>query len=281
MKKNILIVLFIPIFSVCPAQTKKASNYIEKANDFLEEKNYQEAFNTLNYAINIMPDSIKLYDMRGTLLEAFKYYDEAIKDFTTGIEKTKNLKYKSHLLANRGGTKNRIRDFVGSYNDLIRAIEIDSTNLAALNNLAAVCDDVGKPELTLKYLHQIIRINPDYAPAYVNLGFKYQEMNQHEKAIKNFNRSIELAPDEALGFSNRSYSKLKVDDLDGAMDDINHSIKLFPINSYAFKIKALIFIKKNNLKDACINLDKAIELGYSNQYGDEVNNLKANHCKKN
>lgn len=279
MKNIVLLFTALLLSNFGFSQSKTASEYIEKANLQLKKKNYEEAFNTLSLAIDEMPDSVSLYDMRGTLLETFRMYPEAIKDFTLGIEKTTDLKIKAHLLANRGGTKYRIRDYAGSYNDLIKAVDLDSTNIAALNNLAAVCEEVDKPDETLKYLNQIIRIDSNYVPAYVNLGFKYQSLGNHQLAIEYFNFAVKLAPEEPLGYSNRSYSKLKTNDLKGALKDINKSIKLFPTNSYAYKIRALIYLEKNKLDKVCSDLTKAEELGYTQQYGEEVNTLKKKYCK--
>jgi len=266
------------ISSLAMAQSHTATYYIDKANEEVKNKKYENAMKTLTEGINTLPDSVSLYDMRGTLLEAFSLYKEAIDDFTVGFNKAKSNWLKSHLLANRGGTKFRIRDFEGSYNDLLEAIKFDSTNLDAYNNLAAVCDEVNKPEENLVYLERIIAIDPSYVPAYVNLGFKYQGTGQHEKAITYFDKAVELAPSEALGYSNRSFSKLKLHDLKGATADINKSLKLMPTNSYAYKIRALIEIEQKNLKAACSDLTEASKLGYTSQFGDEVDELKAKHC---
>lgn len=258
----------------------KAIYYQEKAYYCLELKDYDNVLKTLELGISIMPDSVSLYNMRGGLFESFMLYKEAILDFTKGYEKSTNAKSQSNLLSNRGGTKSRLRDFEGAYIDLKKAAELDSLNMDALNNLAAVCDEVNKPNETLKYLELIITLNPNYVPAYVNIGFKYQILEQHEKAIIYFNKAIELSPDAALGYSNRSFSRLKVNDLEGATKDINQSLTLMPINSYAYKIKALIEIKEKKYKDACNNLHKALELGYTQQYGNEVEELILSNCKK-
>jgi len=275
---NVITCLLISIASL--AQSNTAMYYQDKAEEYIRKKDYKGAMKTLTLAINEMPDSISLYDMRGALFEAFSNYEAAIKDFTSAIEKSEDNTLTSHLLANRGGTKYRIRDFEGSYSDLILAVQLDSMNIDALNNLAAVCKEINRPEDALKYLNQIILIDSTYSPAYVNLGFTYQEMQQHEKAIVFFDKAVELAPEEALGYSNRSFSKLKKNDLKGAMNDINQSIKLMPSNSYAYKIRALIEIEKGKLVNACKDLTRSIELGYTQQYGEEVNELKSKYCNK-
>jgi tetratricopeptide (TPR) repeat protein len=268
------------IDEVIATNSPKASYYHDKANYLIELKNYKGALKTLSEGIDFMPDSVSLYDMRGTLLEAFGMYNEAIQDFTKGYEQAKENVLKSHLLANRGGTKARIQNFEGAYSDLIASVKLDPRNIDALNNLAAVCDEVNKSNETLTYLEQVISINPNYAPAYVNIGFRHQKLGQHKDAIAYFNKAIEVDPNEALAYSNRSFSKLQTKDLDGAMKDINHSITLMSSNSFAYKIRALIEIQKKMPKQACLDLSKATELGYELQYGNEVKELVAKNCKE-
>lgn len=270
----------IVIDEVITTNSPKASYYHDKANFLLELKEYEGAIRILSSGIRIMSDSVSLYDARGTLLEAFRMYDEAIQDFTMGYERAKDDALKSHLLANRGGTKFRIQNYEGAYSDLIASVKLNPKNINALNNLAAVCDEVNKSNETLTYLEQIISIDSNYVPAYVNIGFRYQKLEQHKRAIEYFNKAIEINPDEALAYSNRSFSKLQTKDLDGAMKDINHSITLMPSNSFAYKIRALIEIQMKMPKQACIDLTKATELGYEQQYGNEVKELIAKNCKK-
>src|ERR1044071_730441 len=256
-----------------------ASYYSHKTRCLVALTAFEDAMDALNVGIALMPDSAVLYNDKGTLLESFGLYPEAIREFTSASEKTDEPGLKSHILSNLGGAKYRTRDFQGGYIALMKAIELDSTNLDALNNIAPLCDEINRPEDGLMYLEKIIRINPNYAPAYINLGFKYQKLEKYEEAIEYFNKAIEIAPSEALSFSNRSFSKLKLKDLDGAMTDVNYSLELFPTNSFAYKIRALIKIEKKLTKEACTDLYKAIELGYSNQYGTEVRDLIEKNCR--
>jgi len=147
-----------------------------------------------------MPDTVSLYNSRGTLFDAFQEYDKALADYDKALELETDSIEIARFLSNRGGTKSKIRDFEGAYQDLVLAVSFDSTNLDALNNLAASCDEVNRGEEAIKYLKKIITINPTYVPAYVNLGFKYQLMEQHEKAVAFFDKAVELSPESALAY---------------------------------------------------------------------------------
>lgn len=255
------------------------NDHIDEMNRLLETQKYEQAIEYISAAIETMPDSVELYEVRGFVLEALGRYQESIQDYNMAIDKVKDPEFKSGLLAVRAGVKSRIRDYKGAYNDCTESLKINPNNLAALNNIAAVCDEVGKPEETLKYLHQIIAIDSTYIPAYVNIGFKYQVMNKHEEAIAYFDKIVDLSPNEPLAYSNRSFSKLKIGKLKEALLDIDKSIALYPTNAYAYKVRALIKIEKKQVEAACEDLLTAQKLGYLERFGEEVDELLARYCR--
>ncbi len=254
--------------------------HIAKADYQLQLKEYEGAVKTLSHAMELMPDSFELFNMMGVLSESFKMNEMAIMYFGLAYSKAAKNTDKAAVLVNRGGTKLKMRNFQGSYDDLIIARRLDSTNIDVLNNLAAVSDKVGHENETLGYIMAILEIDSNYVPAYINLGFKYQALNRHKEAINFFDRAVKLAPFEALAYSNRAYSKLKTEDIEGAKKDINKSIELFSTNSYAYKIRALIHVENANKKKACEDLHTATQLGYRKQFGEEVDELIKTHCQE-
>jgi len=256
----------------------RAAHYAEKAVFYANLSDMDNVQLTLNIGIELFPDSIDLYMIRGGLYSAFDHEEAAIKDYETAMTLTDDDSYKIRILATMGGLKSRIRKFEEANEDLLKAYELDPENVDVLNNLAINSDEIGKPEDTFKYLQKIININPDYHVAYINLGFKHQLDGQHEKALTYFDQAIEMDPNEALAYSNRSYSRLVTNDTSGAMKDVNLSISLHPANSWAYKIRALIHMENGDQKAACEDLEKAKELGYEKRYGSEVNELIDKHC---
>jgi tetratricopeptide (TPR) repeat protein len=246
----------------------------------LQLKEYENAFATITAGIRMMPDSTDLFMMRGQMLEQFKMSNEAIDDFTIGYKRCKTNQQAASFLANRGRNKNMIMDYQGAYDDLTKAMTLDTTELLILLiNLAPVCNHLGKNDEAIKYLTRAVSIDSTDARIYVNIGYNYQQIDKHELAIQAFNKVVQLNPDEPLAYSNRSYSKYKLNDLKGAREDINKSIKMFPTNSYAYKIRALIEFAENKNKAGCEDVTKSLELGYAKQYGDEVTLLQKKYCK--
>lgn len=239
-----------------------------------------EGLSTLGEGIRLMPDSGDLYEVRGYYLNLVGEHKAAARDYTMALEYEDSAKKRSLLLANLGGIKHKLRDFEGAHKVCTEAVALDSTNLAAWNNLAITCDEMGLKNDAQIALDKIMSIDSTYVAAFVNLGFKYQGEGDHLKAIEYFDKVVEINDKEPLAYSNRSYSRLKLGDLKGAMKDINRSIDLYSVNSYAYWVRAQIHLEKGNKKEACEDLSMALALGYTRQFGSAVEDLVKEHCSR-
>lgn len=259
--------------------TENTKYLLLKGNTYDKAKKYQEAFDTYTKAINADPKDAYLYNQRGLLLMKILETEYAIQDFSKALEFEKEDSTRLTLLLNRGASKINMRDFQGAYEDFTDALKLDTLNIGVLNNLASVCDEVGKGELTLPYLFKIVKIDPTFIGAYVNIGFKYQEMGDYKTAISYFNKALELDASDALSYSNRAFNRYKLGDNKNALSDINKSIKLYPGNSYAFRTRALIYMATKENAKACADIEEALGLGFTKMYGEEVEKLKKENCK--
>ncbi len=306
------IFFFIAMFFSVLTNGQAKESYYKAASDFYEQKNYQKAIDQINLAlqsdstraeylllkgnaqyslklyqpafetftklIKFHPNDAIAFNQRGLLLNTIAEFEYAIRDFDMALQLNNPDSIRLSLLINRGAAKVSIRDFNGAYNDFMSAYKIDSLNIGTLNNLASVCDEVGKGDLTFKYLFKILDIDSTFIGAWGNIGFKYQEMGDYKKAVQYFDKVLSLDPEEALAYNNRGFNRLKLGDYKGAMTDVEKSIKLYPSNSFAFKNRALIYIAQNKYREACTDLDRALELGFTKMYGKEAEDLKFKYC---
>ena len=256
-------------------------NLLLKGNILTQQKQYNDAYQTFSQLIKWHPQKIDGYNQRGILLYSIQHTEDALKDFDQALGFATGDTDKITLYMNRGAAKNSIRDFKGAYDDFHAAYLIDSSNVGILNNLAMVCQDVGKGDQTLGYLFRILKLNSTEISVYGNIGFAYQNMGDFKKAAEYFDKALKIQPNDPYSYSNRGYNWYKLGDYDKAMEDIEQSLTLYPENSYAIKTKALILIAQNKIEKACYFLDKALDYGFTKMYGDEVETLKAQYCKKN
>jgi len=274
-----LTIIFLVLISYSGfSQDGPVDKIIDEAYELFESNDYNGAVGLLNRAINEMPDTSRLYTSRGVMMYYLKRFDEAVKDYTLALERTDIPKERAVIYSNRSNAKTT--DLEGAYADLMLSIEADSTNINAMNNLSIVCGRLDRTDESLKYLKDIVRIHEDYLPGFINLGFTYQRREEHKVAVEYFNKAVKLDPNAPLAYSNRSYSRLKLGDIKGAYKDIEKSLKIYPGNSYAYKIRAMIHIEEGKKDEACADLDNAEQLKYTEEYGNEVLELKAEHCKK-
>lgn len=257
----------------------KVEYHLAKVDVLFSKKEIQQAIGYLNRTVDLFPEESTVYNARAVMMDGVRYFEFAIKDFTKAIAYAKNKKERAVYYSNRGGSKSQIMDYHGAYEDLMKAYELDMNNKDVLNNLATLCDEVGKPDETLMYLNKIIELDSTYIPAYVNIGFKYQLMGNHEKAIKCFSKVLELNPGEALAYSNISYSFMKIGKLKEALENINQSIELNSLNPYAYRNRALIYLEKKEIAKACEDINSGLKKGFTKSFGNELNELKNKYCK--
>lgn len=254
-------------------------SYINKSIILVELKQYEDAISSLDQGLKANPKSSLLYHERALLFQSYNLVDRALRDYELGIKFAESDSLKNSIKISQSTCKSQMRDFKGSYEILLECYAFDSTNMATLNNLAVVCDEVGKPEMTMVYLLKVIEADSLFVPGYVNIGFTLQSRGEYEKSIEYFDRALELNPNEALSYNNRGYSKLKVGDLEGALKDVNRSLELYPGNAYAYRNRALIYIEMDKISKACEDLQSALNWSFTEQYGKEVLDLQRKHCK--
>lgn len=237
------------------------------------------AVEIFSLGIELFPDNASLYSARGNVFVATLLYEYAVQDFSKALLLTRNDTLRVQLYVNRSTAHQMFREFELAYDDLLEAYAIDSLNFPLLNNLGAVCSELGKNDEAIKFLRIAANLRPEHEGPLVNIGFILQEMGKHKKAIEYFNMALELNPEDPFSFSNRGYSKYMLGDYDGALSDVDISLEFYPSNPYAHRTKALIYIKMGKKKLACNEIETAIDLGFTTVYGDEAEKLQEEHCK--
>ncbi|MBN8688194.1 MAG: tetratricopeptide repeat protein [Chitinophagales bacterium] len=253
--------------------------YTGRGTAYFELKEYENAFNDFSKAIAVRPDSALAYHYRANLLYTLLYTDEAILDNTKAIERATDDRFLLSCFVNRGSAKEQKRDFHGAYEDFIRAYSYDSSDVAIINNLGTVLDELGRRDEAIAFLKKAISIDSNFVGSYVNIGFQYTHLGRYQEALVYFDKALQLEKDEPLTLNNRGFAKYKMNDLTGALEDINKSLLVFRDNSYAYKNRALVHIAMEKTEEACEDLQMAKTLQFEKQYGPEVNDLIKKYCK--
>ncbi len=97
-----------------------------------------------------------------------------------------------------------------------RTLAVTENNWLAHNNLAAELIKWGAMDEAIEHLNAALKIKPDYASAYINLGVVYTNRQQRSLAIDAYTRAIAEVPDSVAARYNLGVVLLGNDDISGA-----------------------------------------------------------------
>lgn len=109
-------------------ESESAGDFILRAGEKMDAKDYTGAIADYNKAINIVPEDAELYYYRGGAKDQLKDYKDAITDYTRAIK----LKPRDpNFYYSRAISKYFLKDYAGSIADCSKAIEIKPKNADA------------------------------------------------------------------------------------------------------------------------------------------------------
>ena len=110
---------------------------------------------------------------------------------------------------------------------------------------------------------EAIRLNPDYAFAYIDRGVAYHNLGQDERATQDYDEAIRIDPQFALPYNNRGRLYFDLDQYERAIQDFDEAIRLDPEygNAYASRAMAYTILRRDT--EAQQDIDRILELGYN------------------
>lgn len=182
-------------------QIKSAELYYAKARCFIEKKDYNDALEACNQAIDHNSKEAKFYDQKAWLLYKLKRFNEA----------------------------------VDAYDD---AIFLKPNETKFYNRKAYVLSKVNKRQEAIDTYDAVIKKRADYVPAYNNKGILLSKRQQYQDAIKEYDKAIKKKADYALAYNNKAVAlgqskKPKI--LDLTSENIAGFLSI--INSVRFEVK--------------------------------------------
>lgn len=273
--KKVFLLLGVLFVTATYAQT--AADYVRKAADKANRKDFAGAIALFDKAIELEPKEYSHYlnraycefnmgdteqakydvdDVRSIFPNdpvihiATTHFFVEIMDFDHVVEvnegilkKFPNLhdSLKLNIYINTSMAKHSMNDAAGAKVELDKAYKLDSLNTGVLINLAGAYDDLGSPEESVRLLKKVLVLEPDNIAIYNNLGFIYSNMGKHSESIDVFNKSIDL--------------------LKNSKDDESKKALGFTYSNRGFA-KSKLEDYKGALKD----YEKSIELAPTNSY---------------
>ena len=174
---------------------KKEAQIISK----IQNKNKSLDFINLNFR-KIKNPSIKMIFDIANFNKNAKKYKEAIKYYSQVISKidTRSQFY-SEILYRRGGSYERLGDYVNSDKDLLKSLEVSPDDAYVLNYLAySWLERKYKIDLSLQMLEKAYEKKNNDPYIIDSIGWAYYLTNDYIKAENFLKRAVELMPDDPI-----------------------------------------------------------------------------------
>jgi len=227
------------------------NNDVNSANDFFKK------------AVGFAKKDPAIYVAVAEVFTDFNQYDKAEEflDKARGVKKNYSGIYvaEGNMLMSQGKTGDASARFEN-------AILFDPNNKIAYLKHARVYKTIN-PDLTLDILNRLLAIDPDYIPAYAELGDVYYRKNNYTKAIEAYNRFIgipgvpvqQLVNYASLLYFTKEYAK--------SLDEINQVLERDPKN---FVMLRLQFYNNFELSNFALGLDQAKKFIQTGPQGDLI-----------
>jgi len=111
----------------------------------------------------------------------------------------------SVVLYNISGASNAgLMQFDAAIESYKQALKIKPDYAEAYYNMGVALNDQGNPEAAIESYKQVLKIKPDYVEAYNNMGVALNDQGNPEAAIESFKQAINIKPDYAEAYYNLS-----------------------------------------------------------------------------
>ena len=140
---------------------------------------------------------------------------------------------------------------VEAINSFNAAIKLDPENAVAWANVGNVYNALGNYDKAIDALNKSVELNSQNAFAWVCLGSSYNSKDNFDKAIECFNRAIKIGDlsnsERSSALAGLGVAYANKDDLARGLEYLNQATELDPRNEYAWEN---IEIVKKNLEKA-------------------------------
>jgi tetratricopeptide (TPR) repeat protein len=231
--------------------------YTNKAYFALSTRNFHLGIESADKAIQLWPDNVLAYLIRGEAYSITAKYDRAIHDYDQAVRLDPSS---ATAFFDRGLAYQSKGDNDRAIEDYTQAIRLYPTGADAFVNRGNVYAGKHDYDRAIQDYDQAIRLNPKLALAFINRGKTYDGKGDDDRAIQDYDQAIRLDSSDGRTFSSRGLSYAKKGDNDRAIQDYDQAIRLEPNDAIHFHLRGQSYAKKGDHDRAVLDYDHAIGL---------------------
>ena len=133
----------------------------------------------------------------------------------------------SAVLCNIAGASNAgLMQFDAAIDSYKEALKIKPDYAEAYNNMGNALQDKGDIEAAIDSFKQALKIKPDYAKAYNNMGNALNDKGDLEAAIESYQQALKIKPDNDEAYNNMGNAQKDKGDLEAAIESYKEALKI-------------------------------------------------------
>jgi tetratricopeptide (TPR) repeat protein len=238
----------------------------------------------------------KFHEKKGEFLESQRLYQAVLLAYP------KNKRAQEGLAALKKDTINNVKqnpaeeivnELVNLYNQGDLSVVVDKAQVLTeqypkafivWNILGLATSQIGMLDEAIRAYNQAIKLKPDYADAYINMGVILKAQGKLAQAIEAYKKSITIDPNYVEAFINMGNALQDQGKLDKAIEAYNKAILLKPDYADAYINMGLILHDQGKFDEAIEAYNKALTLkpnyaeAYSNMGNVQKDQGKLNHA---
>ena len=176
-----------------------AAEYVELAQNLVEEEEYQSAITCYHRAIEQQPNLVVAYLGWGELLTRAGSPKQAIACYLEGLKHTQDSSELFYRLGNLYQSAQKLSQAAICYQ---KVTQYQPDHPQAYHQLGEILSHQEQWSEAIEAYRQAIKNNPDFSWSYNNLGYALIQVGQWADAIPVYDRAIALNPDFSWSYYN-------------------------------------------------------------------------------
>lgn len=234
-----------------------AFDYFGIGNSYYDEGDYQGAVTNYNYVLQLNPNFVGIYLLRGNARLAIQDIQGAIEDFSQQLRI--NAK-DDRAYYGRGLARAAIGDNLSAIKDYTQAIKINPNHAEFYYYFLGIAYySIGDAQRAVEAFSQELSINPNEI-VYFRRGIARVTKQDNLGAIKDYTQAIKINPNRAEFYFERGVARAATADDLGAIEDYIQVINIEPKRAEAYENLGAVSFNTGSKCFAINNLQKAAEL---------------------
>ncbi|MDC1203390.1 tetratricopeptide repeat protein [Crocinitomicaceae bacterium] len=244
--------------------------YSNRAAIYETQEEFEQALSDYTKAIALDPENPLRYELRANFYDQLGEDEEnpALIDYSRAIDLDKENPERWSDRAEFHYYAGHDQDALKDFNKLL---ELDSTNIDAINTIGLIYVEQGKIDLAIQTYERGIALEKTDPIAasycYRNRGIIYRNQEKYQKAIDDFTKTIDLDPNTASRYIDRANCYRDMNENEKALEDYDMAIQVDPKDAENWYWRgSFLFYFMSDYKGAIRDLEKSISLNPSDIY---------------